>query len=182
MESKVDLYRYRADYKAGLVAEYKDTRVRAVTLTMRDEVLEQFYSEAGVNRHVRRWMHLQGLTGFVVVERSKAGRLHAHGLLNESPGLNRAIDWWRKEYGFVVAVVPTDLIGWITYLMKAFGPDSEYTWSKEAQSWLGDKLPGGVTGPTERTGAVIGTRTTATQGGMAHVGGTVSIGGVGDGK
>lgn len=138
---RAELYAYRAAWKQGLFEAFKDHEWTPFTLTFSDEALETVYSEEGARLRADAWMAAEGVAGFVVVERTREGRLHLHGMAyRDTRKLGAALDAWRRKQGFVHLGVGTDLLGWIQYLCKAFGPESVFIWRKEAKDGLGFKV------------------------------------------
>ena len=58
------------------------------------------------------------------------------------------IGQWKIEHGYVVEGRLTDLMGWVTYMFKAFGPETPFVWRKEGKI----AKSGTVSGAVRRTG------------------------------
>lgn len=120
--------------KVGLYEAFHRKETKLWTLTYRDSfVLAGEPSPKRLLDEWNRYSRLTGSSGMLLAERSKAGRLHLHGLADTSSEfLNHAAnldaELWKHRVGRITLDPVTDLMGAIAYLCKAFGPDTEYSW------------------------------------------------------
>lgn len=127
-----DKYEYRAGWKEGVYQFYarQSRQLVAVTLTTSQEA----HSASYINRQISRHMADTRADGLVLVEEGRGdGRLHAHGLLVDGVAAEAFISNWTRTIGFVVVKPLTDLMGWITYMFKAFHSETVWTWRKDGR-------------------------------------------------
>lgn len=175
------VHEYRAGWRQGVYEWWKDREVVSFTLTLSDEALAFVPTADSLGRRVDAAMARQAVTGLVVVEEARGDRrYHAHGIAERS-GLDEFLARWKSDYGFVLQKPVTDLMGWVMYMFKAFGPESVWTWRLGGQLCIEQGLGmGGATGVVSpgRQGTVtvptVGTGRTGVR--------EAPTGGTGDGK
>lgn len=141
MRGNPELWRYRAEWKQGAYEAFATGEWTAFTLTLSDLALETLFSEAGLRMRIDRWMADQNVSGLVIVETSRSGRLHAHGIARGGfRPLMPALEKWKADQGRVDMNEGTDLMGWITYMFKAFGPETQWVWKGTRQHGLAESL------------------------------------------
>lgn len=130
MESRSVDYEYRSAWKAGVYewCTKEGQSYQAVTLTLRKGWVASA-TELLLGQWLDAWMVANRLTGVLVVEVSRSGALHAHGVL-VGERVPAAIEWWKQERGYTVDKVTTDLMGWITYCFKAVTPETVIVWRR----------------------------------------------------
>lgn len=168
-DSKSDLHEYRASFKEWIfdaVRKAPEGHWRLLTLTFADQEVRGSvvteHSPAFVTRTTDRWLNsLARPTVHVVESGRRSGRAHAHALVLDACDKAQHTPWcdmphhiavWQREYGFVVDHVVTDLMGAVSYLFKAFGPESHVNFSEEVKKWLstGAEDTANTTGDTDR--------------------------------
>lgn len=122
-------FEYRAAWKDGVYDYFRHRpgRYLAVTLTTRDP----WSSKDHLNERISRRMAAASCDGLVLVEEGRGdGRLHAHGVVADGIEAEDFLGEWEHKHGFVVRKPMSDLMGWITYMFKAFTSETPWTWKK----------------------------------------------------
>lgn len=126
------VHEYRANMRAGLYnflqERYPDALFFTGTYDLDKLKFVAEPSQIWLATQARNLLAKTGASGIVIAERSRAGRLHVHGLLVNSPSADVMASIWNETIGNTTLTPNTDLFGAVHYLTKAFGPESEYAW------------------------------------------------------